>query len=651
MTNLDYALIGVVVVLLAFVVLRIRNSRNRSAEEIATPGVKAPKTIDEQSDHLKTAEQRTDETSAAEEPVNREKTRRKKVAGSANSDNFAAETEADTSADAGADDDQEVDVGEISDPVSLIKTFSAPVKKRIAAIREAGDKKMVEAVPALIEALYEPDQNVSIAATESLGMIGDTRAIEPLLEISRRSDVALMKAVTADGEKNLRSDSSETATEENIDASPYKFKEMVVFKIDQLPVEYFQPDGSPLPRKELVIRGLKDNSQQMRQMAAKAAIGLDSDEIVEPLIDALSNSYEVESVRYMAAEALGGMQNDRSIECLLVALKDENVAVRYSAAAALSGRKDERIIRALIEAVNDPDRFVKASVAYALGTTGEPEALQALFTCAADENEVVRFSAAKAIAGFPLDEVLAGLEQFPVASEREACLVKVEVLAQVKDDRAMRTLRELLHHPDSEVSYKASLALMGYDNTDILEELIAASKRLDEELYSLAKNNAELTKIFAKSATQVSEPVIPEDPQGPPVKALSEIKNLPPNLEKLRKSLMDSSPNIRGSAANTLGDFQGEEAVLLLAAAGKDANEFVRASAISSLGKIASQEAIVQVTRYEKDGSEEVRYAVVKALSNSQLESAQECLARMAKNDRSKNVKRAARLALEKLSA
>lgn len=635
MTNLDYILIGVVVLLLAFVIVRIRSSRNSKAEEIAAPGIKVPKTLDEQSDPQKDIEAGSGDNSTTEDQTKPEKKRKKKAA---QDDEISEDAEPVITAE------------ELLDPVSLIKTFSAPVKKRIAAIREAGDKKMVEAVPALIEALYEPDQSVSLAATESLGQIGDPRAIDPLLEVSRRSDAALMKAAGADGEKPTRVD-GEVAAEETIDSNPYKFKEMVVFKIDQLPVEYFQPDGSPLPRKELVIRGLKDNSQQMRQMAAKAAIGLDNDEIVEPLIEALSNSYEVESVRYMAAEALGGMQSDKSIECLLNALKDENVAVRYSAAAALSGRKDERIINALIEAVNDPDRFVKASVAYALGTTGEPEALQALFTCAADENEVVRFSAAKAIAGFPLDEVFSYLEQFSAANEKETCLVKIEVLGQVKDDRALKALKGLLRHNDSEVSYKASLALMGYDNTDILEELIAASKRLDEELYRLAKDNSNLAKVFENAVSTASEPVLPEDHNGPPVKALSEIKNLPPNLEKLRKSLMDTSPNIRGSAANTLGDFQGEEAVALLAAAGKDANEFVRASAISSLGRIASQAAVALVVRYEKDGSEEVRYAVVKALSNCQLESGLECLARMSKNDRSKNVKRAARLALEKLTA
>lgn len=644
MTNIDYALIVGVVVLVAVVAVRIFVGRRRKAEQMPAPEIKVPKTA--------TAGERVVPESNQTKPVK------------------TTETEADASAPIVADTEkaamEEKNVAsetrssvrerpvdkkpipqfeEITDPLILIKTFSAPVEKRIEAIREAGQKKLSEAVPALIEALYEPDQSISLAATESLGQIGDPRAIEPLLEVSRRSDAALIKAIGQDNEKSARVE-TEQAQEDEANANPYKFKEMVVFKIDQLPVEYFQPDGTPLPRKELVVRGLKDNSQQMRQMAAKAAIGLDSEEVVEPLIEALANPFEVESVRFMAAEALGGMQNDKSVESLLKALKDENVAVRYSAAAALSGRKDERVLSALIEAIDDPDRFVKASVAYALGTTLESDALKALFRCVNDENEVVRFSAAKAIAAFPCDEVFAQLETLAGQKSRESKLVKVEVLGQMKDARSIMALKGFLKDSDSEVSYKASLALMGNENLEVLEELIAVSRRLDDELKQLASRNAQL----GNAKTKVAEPAAPDKISTGQVKKLEEIGALPPNLEKLRRSLLDSSPNIRGSAANTLGDFQQPEAVALLAAAARDENEFVRASAVNSLGRIGSAEAFDFVIVYEKDASEEVRYAVVKALSSSNSEISRECLSRMSKNDRSKNVKRAARLALEKLN-
>jgi HEAT repeat protein len=126
------------------------------------------------------------------------------------------------------------------------------------------------------------------------------------------------------------------------------------------------------------------------------------------------------------------------------------------------------------------------------------------------------------------------------------------------------------------------------------------------------------------------------------------VRGVAANLEKLSKKLHDESPNIRGSAANTLGDFKMQEAVDLLAGALKDKNEFVRASVVAALGRIVEFGALWHVTSLAKDRSEEVRYAVVKALAPSTEISALECLHVMMTDDKSKNIRRAAKLALER---
>lgn len=631
MTNIDIILISGIALLLGVVALRIWIGRRRQTEGVSNAAIKSPRTVSILSETKKAVVPPPANLPDVPPPA-------------PSSDSVTTQTSP-SSAKKNVTKSVEKNI-EIDDPLTLIKTFSAPVEKRINAIREAGIKKMIAAVPALIEALYEPDQAISLAATESLGAIGDPRAIEPLLEISRRSDAVLMREVDGGEEAGqMGHGEHEKVVEDSADSNPYKFKEMVIFKIDQLPLEYFQQDGTPIPRKELVVKGLKDNSQQMRQMAAKAAIGLDSEEIVEPLIEALTNPFEVESVRFMAAEALGGMQNDKSIESLLGALQDENVAVRYSAAAALSGRKNKQIVSALINAMNDSDKFVRSSVAYALGTTGDHAALQALVRCAADESEVVRFSVAKAIACFQVDEVLKELNSLRDSTGSAGILVMIEVLGHIKDERSVALLKKYLNSPDSEISYKASIALMGQENPDIFEELIAASKRLDEELCNLAKKNLNPRKVDKPLYNDANAGVSVEKS----VKPLEAIKNLPQNLEKLRKGLLDPSPNIRGSAANTLGDFNSQEALALLAAAAKDDNEFVRASVVNSLGKIATNGALSLVLEMENDSSEEVRYAIVKALSAMPDASGRACLVRRSTSDKSKNVKRAARLALEKL--
>ncbi|GAB4270099.1 MAG: hypothetical protein Kow0029_06620 [Candidatus Rifleibacteriota bacterium] len=528
------------------------------------------------------------------------------------------------------------------DPLVLIKTFSASPEKRIKAMKEAGDKKIVEAVPALIEALYEPDPSISAAASEALGKIGDVRAIEPLLEISRRNDAQLMKEINEtwqkdEPEKQKAQNDLELSAE---DEKPYNFKEMVVFKIDQLPKEYFQPDGSPIPRKDLVVKGLKDLNQQLRQMAAKAAIGLDSEEVVDPLIEALENPYEVESVRFMAAEALGGMDNEKSVTSLLKALKDENVAVRYSAAAALSGKNEDRVVMALIGAASDPDKYVRSSVAYALGTTRNRKALDVLFDCMSDESEVVRFSAAKAIACFNSEEVVKEVAKRLDFANKMTKLALMEVLGHIESDESVEILRGFLKDEDSEISYKASMALIGQQKIEVLDELIEASKRLDQELFNLMKEKA------VPGLENFKESGVPKDIQNQ--KRQNESALLSENLINLREGLLNSSPNVRGSAAVALGDTKDPKAAELLLTVINDENEFVRASAINSLGRIGDENTLKELLLKASDPSDEVRYALVKALAKFEHDSARICLKKMAKSDQSSQVRRAARSALDK---
>ena len=696
----------------------------------------------------------------------------------------------------------------ISNPVGILNNTELPARHRIAAIREIGYQKLNSAVPDLINALYDPDPSISLVAAESLGAIGDDRAIEPLLEISRKNDEELSKAAEEYiGGALIVSNEQPTTTFSNQtedESAPRNYKEMVVFKVEQLPIEYFQPDGSPIPRKELVVKGLNDNNEQMRQIAAKAAIGIEeSEEIIDPLSKALENPLESEAIRAMAAEALGGMESDKSVSALIKALKDDNVAVRYAAATALSGRSEPRVVEALIGATRDSDKYVRASAAYALGTTRETVALKALFNCAEDENEAVRFSAVKAISTYNFEDVIKRLVNPKATTEdKNKILAKIEILSQFDDPRAVEILRDYLNDIDSEICYKASMALMGQDNPELIDELVNASKRLDKELYRLAKENmapevfSEITKFntdfnlnnsFAndnnfntsststnsnKEATNGSVPpsrmeniqnaaefvktkntkkkeavlnINPEDYSSDipfnidennyvedsrkdgnkgfnneeldrtnthkeevivtlddyakqvaydedniesgaffndntssvfgsqpafndeeivavePIETnydsiideddltLEQMTGFSPEFEKIRKKLLDNSPNVRGNAANTLGDYgSNPESIKLLRGALKDRNELVRVASINALGRIADMDALQLILTCEKDMSTEVRYAVVKALAEIPDYSAIEALKRMSSNDISIDVKRNARIALEK---
>jgi HEAT repeat protein len=665
MNAIDIAIIVGFIILLLVVCLRVWLGRRHAATADASVVIKEPQ---------KKSMQQVDKESEAQQEVNQDAAEHIQHSDQA-ADQFESletsqpqATQKNTFADAEDEmqESQELEAEDLKNPVVLIKTFSAPVEKRVKAMQLAGEQKNTQAVAALIEALYEPDSSISSAAADALGKIGDSRAIEPLLEVSRRNDAQLMREIAGSiDEQQAKPEETNQNQEVTTEIeNPYNFKEMVVFKIDQLPQEYFQKDGTPIPRKDLVVKGLKDNNQQLRQMAAKVAIGLDADEVVPPLIEALENPFEVESVRFMAAEALGGMENESSIAALIKSLKDENVAVRYSAAAALSGKKGEQVVEALIDAVNDEDKYVRSSVAYALGATQSQKAFEILFECMSDESEVVRFSAAKAIACFPDEQVMKKINSLLGQADKNTKLASIEILGQIKTDESVKILRTFLNDDDGELSYKASMVLMGQENFEILDELIEASKRLDNELFQyISKVDGGLpegvkiaTETNKKTEAKLDEKNLTEEKnvntlvEQTEAESENEVKQviLPEKLEKLKEGLTDKNPNVRGSSANALGDSKDPRAVDLLVKILDDENEFVRSSAISSLGRINDEKALSHLLIKASDHSEEVRYALVKALGKFSSPSATDCLRNLADSDVSSQVRRTARAALDK---
>ena len=530
--------------------------------------------------------------------------------------------------------------------LALIGNFSSPKRERFRAVREAGERELHSAVQVLIEVLYEPEPAISAAAAESLGKLGDPQAIEPLLEVTRRNDIKIADSFPK-GFGSKQALTSVPMADEQTDApkqnNPFNYKEMTVFKIDLLPKEYFQADGTPIPRRELVLKGLKDNDQQLRKMAAKAAIGVQDPDLVPVLIETLKNPYEVESVRYLAAEALGEMREEKACEPLLDALKDENVAVRYSAASALSGIGGDTVVKGLVDALKDQNEFVRSQVAYALGRIADPKSLDALFGAVSDEHDAVRFSIAEALGKFPCGDVMTELEGRLSKADCGMRLALVEVLGQIKDDRAVEILRKVLRDPDSDMSFRASLALMEHKSLDAIDDLVEASRRLDRELMDWLAGSA-------SGSSSAHQDTVSEQ-----FKTFSTMndrgggEDQDAALGKLAVALQHTSPNVRGCAANALGDFRLPAATQLLLTALQDEQEYVRATALASLGKIGDANILPTLENYLKDPSEEVRYSMAKALGGFKDPRAAKFLQAMAVNDSSADVKRIARLGLENM--
>ena len=223
------------------------------------------------------------------------------------------------------------ELGNIYTQVERLKAaYDWDAAARLAKIGKA-------AVPALVDTLNYQGRDSSFArggAAEALGEIGDTRAVEPLIQALKDKDYDVRRhAAEALGEIG-----------------------------DTRAV-------GPL------LQALKDKDDAVRRYGAEAlgevrreaacALGKIKDaRAVEPLIQALTDV--VGEVRSAAAEALGKIRDARTAQPLVRALKDKDEDVRVKATGTLGRTDDARMIAPLLECMfaNPGDR--KAPVAEAL---------------------------------------------------------------------------------------------------------------------------------------------------------------------------------------------------------------------------------------------------------------------------------------------
>lgn len=175
---------------------------------------------------------------------------------------------------------------------------------------------------------------------------------------------------------------------------------------------------------DVLIQRMNSEDQATRILAKNALVEL-GEPAVEPLIDALKDEYEDQTIREMAALALAEIGNERAIipliaalkmtffdpelgfrypivnalvefgetavEPLINALKDRNADqdIRFRAAMALAKIGDSRAVEPLIDALEDNDSFVRSGARIALVEIGEP-AIKSITAKVKDEEITVQ---------------------------------------------------------------------------------------------------------------------------------------------------------------------------------------------------------------------------------------------------------------------
>jgi HEAT repeat protein len=287
----------------------------------------------------------------------------------------------------------------------VLKRESRVLRAGVArALGKIGDSRAVEA---LIEALKDEDSDVRKNVAWALGKIGDARAVEALIEALKDEDSDVRRSVAwaLDG----------------IGWKPGNDEERVLYYIAKRDWGRCVKMGSFAV--EFLIERLKDKNSD---------------------------------VRIRVAEALGKIGDARAVEALIETLKDEDRGVRENSIGALVeiAKKDLDLVDKLIKALRDEDSYVRGGIAKVLGNLGwEPksEEERVLYYIAnGDWDECVKMGAVA------VEFLIERLKDRNSDVRRSVA----EALGKIGDARAVGSLIETLKDDDENVRESAKEALV-----------------------------------------------------------------------------------------------------------------------------------------------------------------------------------------------
>jgi HEAT repeat protein len=293
-------------------------------------------------------------------------------------------------------------------------------------------------VSVAIQRLHDADPSVSYQAAQALGLLGDIRAVEPLIAVLRGENFSL-KCAAAESLGKLK----DPRAFEPLSVLLWKGEGELQIKAQEALTEMGPMVVEPLcrillaqndPRRFFVtdlltkihdvraigplvsVLGVGENG--IGTTAADALIG-----IGRPAVDALLVAVTSQDavVRRLAARALGEIRDERAIESLLAALMDETVDVRRQALEAVAKFQDNRVLDALLFALSDPGLRLEAGLM--LGERKDLRALPYLFEALRDHDSDRAVAARRVLIliGTPaLDELITVLrDRNPEYPERE----------------------------------------------------------------------------------------------------------------------------------------------------------------------------------------------------------------------------------------
>ena len=317
-----------------------------------------------------------------------------------------------------------------------------PRPREVVAPAERTVQQAGGAVGALIETLADANASVRVAAANSLGQLGDPRAI-----------AALAKALREDTDARVREAAAYALGQiDDTRAVPHL---LAALKAERAPnvrtkiVEALHEIDDPSALSG-VVAVLKDPSVAVRRAAVHAIGEFEDASAVPALMDMVKD--EDAEVRKYTAEALGGLENPAAIDALAQLARDSDSDVRMHAISALGNLEDRRALPALVTALKDANAEVRSHAAGAIGDLeGMRTAPPALIEALSDSDREVRQHAANSLGEIGDEAAVPGLKKLTADADTEVRRAAAEALSEIGGPDAIQALMAMLKDPDPEI--------------------------------------------------------------------------------------------------------------------------------------------------------------------------------------------------------
>ena len=567
-------------------------------------------------------------------------------------------------------------------------------KTGIEALVKIGGKRAIEPLVQLLSAerwktglTYSRSFAVRQAAAVALGMLGDERAVEPLV-------IECLRQGRMPGGRNDEVYKAATEAMNKIDDKKIVEPLIKVLKNEyalsrRIAVEYLGERGDDRVVEPLiqVLRG--DEDLTVRQAAVKVLGNIGDERSVQPLIKVLKDEKDGD-ICTAAAKILGQIGGKSAVEPLMLALKDKRDRdIRTAVAEILGQIGGKSAVQSLILALMDKDEYVCANAAIALGRIGDNEAVEPLIQALKDKNKDIRKVAARALGKIgdvkalkPLIQILFKDKDYSVRQHA------AEALGEIGDKRAVPFLMQALGSKKKDIgdeeTYEYRVLIKG--RTDMCSTVALALGKISDKravplLVRILLEEEGDYSVRSAAASALGEigdkraiPFLVQTLRDPYKNASEEARRIAREMRKLlllgkkidtkkleslksrnlilkdkdKVAFEDETEKIRRAAVYALGAISGDEAIQVLTQALKDKSEGIREAAAAALNKIVDKSVARPLIQALMDKEKDAFETAAKALGETGNKTAVESLAQDLK-DQDVGVRYAAVEALGKI--